>query len=351
MEQPVSTLYTISDFIEWEASRQLVLTPKFQRRDVWIPKAKSYLIDTILRSMPIPPLFIRLMIDPAQKRAIREVVDGQQRLKTVLAYIHGDFTVLKAHNDEFGGMLYADLPEDVQKSLLGYKFSVNVLQDVSDGAVLSIFARMNTYTVKLVAQELRNAKFFGPFKQIVYNLAHQYNAFWRNNNILSDSKVSRMADAELVSELVVSMLDGIRMTKEKDLKIFYERYDDDFPQSSKIKKEFDETIDIIGNIFVDSLRASQFRRAPLFYSLFCAIYDAKFGLPKSTKPQLGFNQKQMRMIKDRLRKLESMIIAKEPPEKYREFIDAARLSTADPGKRRVRHNFIWDDILSPIAEM
>lgn len=351
MEQSVSTLYTISDFIEWDASRQLVLTPKFQRRDVWIPKAKSYLIDTILRSMPIPPLFIRLMIDPVQKRAIREVVDGQQRLIAVLGYIRGDFTVLKAHNAEFGGMFYADLPEDVQKGFLGYKFSVNVLQDVSDGAVLGIFARMNTYTVKLVAQELRNARFFGPFKQTAYNLAHQYNTFWRNNNILSDSKVSRMADAELVSELVVSMIDGIRTTKANDLNIFYERYDDDFPQSSKIKKEFEETIDLIGNIFVDSFRASPFRRVPLFYSLFCAIYDAKFGLPKSTNPRLGFNQKQMRMIKDKLRILESMIITKEPPKKYHKFIDAIKLSTADLSNRRLRHNFIWDEILSPVAEM
>lgn len=351
MEQPIPTPYPINDFLEWDASRQLVLTPKFQRRDVWVPKAKSYLIDTILRSMPIPPLFIRLMIDPVQKRTIREVVDGQQRLRTVLGYIRGDFTVLKSHNTEFGGMLYANLPEEIQKRFLGYKFSVNVLQDISDGAVLSIFARMNTYTVKLVAQELRNAEFFGPFKQTVYDLAHQYNAFWRNNNILTDSKISRMGDAELVSELVVSMLDGIRMTKANDLKGFYERYDDDFPQSRKIKKGFGETIDIIGNIFADSLRASQFRRAPLFYSLFCAIYDAKFGLPKSPKSQLGFNQKQMRKIKDRLRKLESMIVAKEPPKKYREFIDAASISTADPGKRRLRHNFIWDEVLSPVAKM
>jgi hypothetical protein len=351
MEQPVASPYTITDFLEWHASRQLVLTPKFQRRDVWIPKAKSYLIDTIFRSMPIPPLFIRLIIDPVQKRSVREVVDGQQRLRTVLSYIRGDFSVLKVHNPEFAGMYYTDLPEDVQKNFLGYRFLVHVLQDVSDGDVLSIFARMNTYTVKLVAQELRNAQFFGAFKQTVYDLAHTHNAFWRNNNILSDSQISRMADAELVSELVMSMLDGIRQTKAKDLNAFYGRYDDEFPQAKRVTKRFSETVNIIGDMFGDTLRASPFRLTPLFYSLFCAVYDGKYGLPKSNRPPLKFTSNQKDLITEKLRKLGKAITSKEPPAKYDKFIDAAKLSTADPGKRKLRHSFIWDQVLMEAVEM
>ena len=345
MQQPVATIYTISDFLEWHASRQLVLTPKFQRRDVWIQKAKSYLIDTILRSMPIPPIFIRLIIDPVQKRAAREVVDGQQRLRAVLGYIAGEFPVLEVHNTEFGGMYYTGLPPEVQKSFLGYNFTVNVLQDISDAEVLSIFARMNTYTVKLVAQELRNAQFFGAFKQTVYSLAHQHYAFWRNNRVLADAAISRMADAELVSELVISMLDGIRQTKKDDLEEFYERYDDDFPQASKIAKEFEETVAIIGDLFGATLSASPFRRIPLFYSIFCAIYDAKFGLPKSTRPRLPFDANQSKLVIKELRRLEGIIALKKPPTEYSEFVDAATFSTADPGKRRLRHNFIWEQVL------
>ena len=87
--------------LEWDTSRQLVLTPKFERRDVWAHKAKSYLIKTILRSMPIPPLFIRLIIDPIHEtcstRCGRRL---QQRLRTVLSYIRGEFPVLKLHTDE-----------------------------------------------------------------------------------------------------------------------------------------------------------------------------------------------------------------------------------------------------------
>src|SRR5947209_5914307 len=118
MQQPLATNYPISDIVDWDFSNQLVITPKFQRRDVWTPKAKSYLVDTILRAMPIPPLFLRLRIDPLQKRAIREVVDGQQRLRAILGYIKGEFSILKAHNREFGGMYYTDLPEEAQRNFL-----------------------------------------------------------------------------------------------------------------------------------------------------------------------------------------------------------------------------------------
>ena len=105
MSQPTITSYSISDFLEWNTSKQLVIAPKFQRRDVWIQKAKSYLVDTILRDLPIPPLFIRLKIDTISKRVVREVVDGQQRLRTVLSFIAGDFPILKVHNPELCAMV------------------------------------------------------------------------------------------------------------------------------------------------------------------------------------------------------------------------------------------------------
>lgn len=42
-----SRTYSINDFIEWDDRGQLEISPKFQRRSVWSPQAKSYLIDTI----------------------------------------------------------------------------------------------------------------------------------------------------------------------------------------------------------------------------------------------------------------------------------------------------------------
>ncbi|MBS3115477.1 DUF262 domain-containing protein, partial [Candidatus Woesearchaeota archaeon] len=92
-----SRTYNIEDFREWSERGQLILNPKFQRRQVWTPSAKSFLIDTILRGDPIPKIFIRQNIDPSTKKSIREVVDGQQRLRTILDFIKDGFVISKIH--------------------------------------------------------------------------------------------------------------------------------------------------------------------------------------------------------------------------------------------------------------
>jgi len=49
-----SQSFTVSDLYEWFRSGELILQPKFQRRLVWSQGAKSYLIDTVIRELPIP---------------------------------------------------------------------------------------------------------------------------------------------------------------------------------------------------------------------------------------------------------------------------------------------------------
>ncbi len=78
-----SRTYSLNDFVAWDRQKELVLNPAFQRRAIWNDKAKSYLIDTVLRGKPIPKLFIRQKINVTTKTSIREVVDGQQRLRTI----------------------------------------------------------------------------------------------------------------------------------------------------------------------------------------------------------------------------------------------------------------------------
>jgi hypothetical protein len=70
--------YPISDFLEWHQKKTLILNPHFQRRSIWTPVARSYLIDTILRQMPIPKIYLRTKIEVRTRKTIREVVDGQQ---------------------------------------------------------------------------------------------------------------------------------------------------------------------------------------------------------------------------------------------------------------------------------
>lgn len=152
------TQYKVSDFITWQKTGLLVLSPKFQRRSVWRPGAKSYLLDTILRGYPIPIIFLREQkTDLKTLEHKREVVDGQQRIRTLLSFIApsvlGDqydqqrdkFQIKAVHNKELADKGFAQLPAEVQQSILDYEFSVQILpSSIGDREVVQIFARMNS---------------------------------------------------------------------------------------------------------------------------------------------------------------------------------------------------------------
>jgi Protein of unknown function DUF262 len=348
-QQPATTPYPISDFLDWRAADQLELTPRFQRRSVWEPKARSFLIDTVMRAMPIPPIFMRLRLDSARLQSIREVVDGQQRLRAVLDYFDNGFPVLAVHSEELAGKHYGELSDEQQKRFLRYKFSVTTLEDISDADVLGIFSRLNTYTVPLKAQEHRNSLYFGAFKQTVYELALAHYVFWLKNRIFSDKNIARMLEAEFVSELILTMLDGIRQTKSADLNEAYAHYDENFPQARKIMAEFQAVVDLIGEIFGDWLSLTHFRRRPIFFSVFIALYDARFGLPRSQQSRLSFTNKLIENLSAGFADLEEDLRRPDREPHVEQFLADARYGTADVGRRGARHGFLWQEVLLPAS--
>lgn len=90
MIKPDRSNYTPLDFLEWDDTKTLVLTPKFQRRRAWTDAARSSLIDALLRDMPVPPIYLRVRQSDDKKRIVREVVDGQQRVASVLKLLRNE---------------------------------------------------------------------------------------------------------------------------------------------------------------------------------------------------------------------------------------------------------------------
>lgn len=299
-------IYSVNDFREWYERGELILSPKFQRRRVWAQKAKSYLIDTILRGMPISPIFIREKIDTETKKTMREVVDGQQRLSAILDYLNDGFTVSKIHNEEYGNLYFSELPNNIKEEFLQYSISTNVVTAPKDEEILEIFARLNTYTVPLNLPEKLNAKFFGLFKQTVHKLARDFHTFWLDKKILTEQKIARMIDVELTSELVIASIDGIKGKDKKIIEKYYKTYDEDFGNKNIIEGNFLRCIDTIGEIYGDKLSESLFKGMPLFYSLYCLIYDLLFGLPNSGN-ELRIEKSHYVKIRNALEQLESCL--------------------------------------------
>lgn len=299
--------YSVRDFEEWRERGELVLAPKFQRREVWNDKARSYLVDTILRGKPIPKLYMRQDINPATRRTIREVVDGQQRLHTVLSFIKDGFKISKAHHEEYGGKYFSGLDTGTQREILKYEFVVDLLQDMPDNEVYDLFARINTYSEKLKPQELRNARWFGEFKSSVYLLAKEFVSFLEKNKVFTPKQILRMGEAEFISELLLAIHEGIRELKKDVIDSTYKKYDDHFPNRKKYEKHFRETMDAIGELLGADLPELKFRATRLFYPLFCAVYHMKFGLPRLHAPRRTLKTGDYPKLKIALEQVDDLI--------------------------------------------
>jgi hypothetical protein len=284
------TVYKVSDFLSWQRAKSLVLSPSFQRRPVWKPDAKSYLIDTIVRGLPMPIVFLREQTNLQTLEPIREVVDGQQRLRTVIAFVEpstltdfkddiDNFRVRKIHNSEIADKSFIELSASIRKRILNYEFSVHILpSETEDREVLQIFARMNSTGVKLNEQELRNAAYYGVFKQLSYRLAYEQLERWRDWGIFSETDIARMSEVEETSDLIQLMLEGIHSKSQKDLNKIYAEYDDKFPAEDEVIRRFRLVMDKLDEQLGKNLRNTEFSRRPLAHTLFTFYYDLMFGL-------------------------------------------------------------------------
>ena len=333
-----SRTYSVNDFREWNDRKELVLQPKFQRRSVWSDKARSYLVDSIVRGKPIPKIFIRQDLDPKTKRTVREVVDGQQRLRTIFSFLQDGFKISRAHSVEYGGKFYSELPTSVQTDILRYELSVDLLLDAPDKEVLDIFARLNSYSVKLNPQELRNATYFGEFKTLVYSLCFEYNAFWTGNRIFTDAQILRMNEAELTSDLLIALLDGVK--SRKAINSYYKIYDDELREKAQLARNFRKTMDAIGAMSAGTLGESPFNSQVLFYSLFCAIHHHLHGLPKFENNRKPFKDGQYSRVWNSLESVAAILKKDEPRGAEAAFVDSLKRHTTDESVRLARADFL-----------
>lgn len=350
------TFYKVADFIAWQKSGGLRLAPEFQRRSVWRPGAKSFLMDSVVRDLPIPIIFLRdRRTDPKTFSTVREVIDGQQRLRTVISFIAPEllkdfdstrdaFTVKKTHNKEIAGKKFDELEESIKQAILDYEFDVHVLPAaVDDREVIQIFRRMNSTNYTLTKQELRNAKFFGEFKTSSYLLAAEQLHRWRQWKTFSEDDIARMTEVEFTAECLVSFMDakvGGRLAKRIDRA--YEAFDEEFHDRDEIESRYRFVLDQIDSHFSSTTSNFVFFRRRLIYPLILAVYDLCFGLTTSTVKKArksALTTEHQAGIK----KASDRLVAKSAPE---DVIKAAERRTNDPKERLAIFNYLLKHALN-----
>jgi len=136
---------------------EIDLNPDFQRNEIWTLKQKSLLIESILINIPIPAFYI-----DARNPSKMIVIDGLQRLSTILKYIEDDFALVDTEYLKLKGKKFSTLERKYQRRIEDYELTFNMIRPGTPSEVaFNIFSRINTLGTPLSAQEIRHAMNMG----------------------------------------------------------------------------------------------------------------------------------------------------------------------------------------------
>jgi hypothetical protein len=349
-----SSEQTIGWFKDRYLEGNLEIKPPYQRRPVWAPRQKSNLVESILLGLPVPEIYIHSTTS-AEGATHYAVVDGQQRIRSVLQFVGIDkeegekefngFSLEGLQEDsEWRNTTFADLPPKKREKFFGYKLSVRFLTEATDEDVRDMFRRLNKFVTKLSDQELRNAIYSGPFIQLSNLLADD--DYWAENRVVSPAIIRRMKDIEFISELLIGLMDGPQGGSGQVIDDYYrqmEVYEDEFPDQKQVKRLYDRTLFAVQSIFPE-IKKVRWRNRTDFYSLFVAIGSI---LGEELK---GYNKEKVRVaLTDFAEQVNERMSDEEAKvsNEAAEYTAAVKRGSSDKSRRAVRHKALLI-VLSPL---
>jgi len=180
----------------------LDLRPSFQRKDVWNRVKKSKLIESVLRNIPIPAIYLSEKEDSSW-----EVIDGQQRLRAFFDFLDDKYELSNIPVlSRLSGNRFSTLDTKYQRRIEDYQLHIFIIKKESHPDIkFDIFERINEGASQLNAQELRNCIFRGEGIELIRALAKN-KEFKRV--IGKKLQTSRCKDEEIILRFISFYLKG-----------------------------------------------------------------------------------------------------------------------------------------------
>lgn len=149
---------SFGELISLHEDNELIISPDYQRLFRWSEQQQSRLIESILVGLPIPPIFV---VENQDSRL--ELVDGLQRISTILHFINSDSTTNPLQLDgcdiidQVNGLTFAELPVSLRLQIKRSSVRMVIIQRQSSPQLrYEMFKRLNTGGTLLSSQEIRN---------------------------------------------------------------------------------------------------------------------------------------------------------------------------------------------------
>lgn len=165
--------WTVATVLEQIEAGNIDLDPDFQRRNAWTDDKRSGLIESLIVGIPVPQI---VFAENPKKRKSFIVIDGRQRLLTLAGFVKPE-TVKFWNKPQLKNLeLRADLEGETYESLrlenpdalreldnADVRCAVIASKEATNDLLYYVFYRLNSGSVSLSTQELRQALNRGPF--------------------------------------------------------------------------------------------------------------------------------------------------------------------------------------------
>ena len=266
--------YSVLEILNMLERKELAVNRDYQRGSgIWPEAPSAYFIDTILEGYTFPKIYMYEYLDVAKQRVRKEIVDGQQRIGTIQRFYNNQLALRTEGPNK--GKRFDDLDKETQEAFLTYSVPVDVIRSAKKSEILQMFRRMNAYTLPLNEAEKRHSSYHGLFKWFVNELSDDLNEFFVEFGVFTERQITRMSDAALIADCILSMERGVISTNPRDLNQLYEKYDEEFEEFELYHQRVVETFDYISAHFGE-LRRTFMMKPYALHSLFVSLVHCRF---------------------------------------------------------------------------
>lgn len=280
----------ISEIYRRVKDNSLILQPEFQRKFVWTSEHKEEFIDTILNGYPFPEIYIAQKgIDMEIILTSEVIVDGQQRLSTIIEYIDEE-----EGSKTFGKKVpkYQTLEIEDRRDFLNYNVVFRDIGDIDSETIREIFRRINLTKFSLEQIEIQQALYDGEFistgKDILDRIEED------EFPIFSESELSRMADLHYIMLLMSTYINEGYFALDGEVENSIIKFNDHFERSEEVTSLFIDNFMLIHKMRLPT--DSIWFRKSNFFTLFIESLNI-------------LNESNMETIKAKLIEFEANIIS------------------------------------------
>jgi hypothetical protein len=258
--------WTVETIISQIGKGNIDLNPKFQRRNAWDDSRRSRLVESLIIGMPVPEIV--LAENPTEKGAFI-VIDGKQRLTTIIGFINENkqgnnywdkpkLKGLKTRKD-LNGLVFSELSKNPKYSaeltrFYNHDIRCTIITGFKTQDVLyDIFYRLNTNSVPLSTQELRQVLNKGPFADYLVDITGSKQPL---HTVLGlQGPDNRLKDAELILRFFSLVFLGktyksnLRKFLDESMAEINAHWDEYEKKVNELYKEFNQAIKLLEMVF------------------------------------------------------------------------------------------------------